>query len=50
MNPLRNPTRLKQFSLLLVLAGLAISVYLSYVKLADLDELASLLPGPPGRA
>ena len=32
-----NSARLKQISLLLVLAGLAISVYLSYVKLADAD-------------
>lgn len=41
MNSLRNPARLKQISLLLVLAGLAISVYLSYVKLADADVVCA---------
>ncbi|MCY4527009.1 MAG: hypothetical protein OXB89_10435 [Anaerolineaceae bacterium] len=41
MNALRNPAGLKRFSLLLVLAGLLISLYLSYVKLADVDVICA---------
>ncbi len=41
MKALRNPAGLKRFSLLLVLAGLLISLYLSYVKLADVDVICA---------
>ncbi|MCY4023545.1 MAG: vitamin K epoxide reductase family protein [Anaerolineaceae bacterium] len=41
MSFLRDSARLKQISLLLVLSGLAISVYLSYVKLADADVVCA---------
>ena len=45
MSLLRNPAGLKRASLLLALAGLAISLYLSYVKLAD-AEVVCAASGP----